>query len=284
VLYPACQAFEPFLRNITVSYSLSEPFWEVPTHSDGSKEASPDSGQSWSHISFALVPCVFFTVTGFLTEAAKLAVQEARDRVLHPVLKAGGAAADAAKSVTSTVAGAGAEAQHDVSQAAHAVQDAAEGTAAAAKHAGRATADKAHDAAKSAKDAASHGLHDAADTVTGAAQRTGHAADHAWTGAQHTLHDKLSHVKRILHAVGKLPSLRPGSVLSGLHHHDRTVGSADSSAAVPLDAAGRAELQPHSAEELKEARAVYIQALHEGLESLQVGVQNGVCCVLCASH
>jgi hypothetical protein len=53
---------------------------------------------------------------------------------------------------------------------------------------------------------------------------------------------------------------------------------------VPVDAAGRAKLPPHSAEELKEARAVYIQALHEGLESLQVGVQNGVCCLLWASR
>lgn len=196
---------------------------------------------------------------GFLTEVANLAAKGVKDRVLHPVLKAGEGAADAAKRAADTVFQAGAAARHDASDAAHAVEGAAKDAAHSAQHASRSAAHKVQDTMRSAKHASFQGLHDAAET----ADDTAHAADHAWTGVQHALHDRLSHVRKILTAVGKLPSLRAGSILSGLHQHHRAADSADSIGA----ASG-------STEDLRKVRAQHIMALHEELESLKVGVEH----------
>lgn len=216
---------------------------------------------------------------GFLTEVAK----DAAGRVLQPVVKAGEAAAGAAQHVAGSLSHAESAAQQAATDTLHGVQDAAGDAAGAAKDAGSAAAHTLHEtgsavkhrAAGAAEHAAASGAHMAggvldsgadalqtgADTAHGAAGKLdSKAVQHhasAWSGAQHTLHDRLVHVKSILRAARKLPSLRPGSVISRLQRQDG--GGSD------------ADTDPRQAHDVMQMRGLYIEALHEGVESLQVG-------------
>lgn len=194
---------------------------------------------------------------GFLTQAAK----DAAARTIQPVLKAGEAAADAAKHVAHAASHAGPAAQHSVSDAAHKLQDTVTDTATAVQHTGSTAAHVVQDTAQAASDRAGQDLHRAADQAAG-------AADHAWEGAQHDLHDRLSHVKRILAVVRRLPSMavHPVSTVASLQGHSRAhgrdSGGADSDSGAGQHGSGDAGL--------REARAAHIQELHKELESLQV--------------
>lgn len=202
-----------------------------------------------------------------LPDAAKDAVVEGADQVAatagltgavslsaHAVkeglLQAGELGVDAAKHIAGTATSAeqaAAGAAHDAAQA--------------AQHAGKGAAHLVQDTVQSAKGAASQGLQSAADTAAGAVDTPA-----AWTGVHHSLQARLSHVRKTLAAVSKLPSLRPGSLLPGLHHHHHhsksDVRRADS----------RVAAAHTDADDLQRARAATIQALHEELEALQVSL------------
>jgi hypothetical protein len=183
---------------------------------------------------------------GFLTETASLSARALADGLLH----AGEFSVDAAKQLAGTVTSAeqaAAGAAHDAAQA--------------AQRAGMGAAHSVQDTVQSAKDAASEGLQTAADTAAGAASASSPAA---WSGVHHSLQDRLSHVRKTLAAIGKLPSLRPGSLLPSLHHHHDSKSEARS-------AGGSVTAAAHTdADGLQRARAATIQALHEELEALQV--------------
>lgn len=187
---------------------------------------------------------------GFLTKVPSLSARAVKDGLLQ----AGELSVDAAKHIAGTATSAeqaAAGAAHDAAQA--------------AQHAGKDAARSVQDTVQSAKDAAAQGLQSAADTAAGAVDTPA-----AWTGVHHSLQDRLSHVRKTLAAVSKLPSLRHGSLLPGLHHHHHSKSdvpdSADSSLPLRVTAA-------HSdADNLQQARAATIQALHQELEALQVSV------------
>lgn len=186
------------------------------------------------------------TTAGFLTEAASLSAHAVKEGLLQ----AGGLGVGAAKHIAGTA-----------SSAEQAAAGAAHNTAQAARHAGKDAAHSVQDTVQSAKDAAAQGLQSAADRTAAGAVDT----PAAWTGVHHSLQARLSHVRKTLAAVSKLPSLRPGSLLPGLHHHHSSksdVRSADSSVTAAHT----------DADNLQRARAATVQALHEELEALQVSL------------
>jgi hypothetical protein len=215
---------------------------------------------------------------GFLSEAAK----DAALRVLHPMVKTGEAVVDAVQDVAAKVTDAGTAVQHKAASALHQVQDAAEGAAAAARHTISTAGHQGSHAAQSlmhGADKAAQGAHDSSSRGDDSTPKALPDNSHAWTGAYRSLHDRLGHVKCILKAVRKLPSLTPGSVLSSLQHHSQRSKKASGSSSTQGSPAGAGVGSTSSGSlgadsDVRAARAAHIQALHEGLESLQVSASE----------